>query len=353
MEWTNELTKRLGIMFPIVQAPMFGVTTPEMVTAASSVNCLGSLSLGDLDAEQCITTIRNTRKLSNKPFAVNIFTHSIPPITDTLRKKYQKTKVFLEQISLQHDLDVIFPDIDELNISSYHQQIDAIISEGCKILSFTFGNLDSESIQRLKKHEVLLIGTCTSVKEAIILEKSGIDIICVQGIEAGGHRGTFASTKIPQIGGLSLLAQVSDAVNTPLIYAGGIYNAKTLLATKTLGADGFQVGSLLIASKESALKAFEKDRLKQIDEEDIVLTKSFSGRFARGIKNLFIETLDSTEYILPYPYQNKLTGVLRKAAKMQENPNFASIWTGQSIHKFSEDSTGNILTELITATETF
>jgi nitronate monooxygenase len=123
------------------------------------------------------------------------------------------------------------------------------------------------------------------------------------------------------------------------------------LAAKTLGAQGFQVGSLLLGSSESALNEFEKERLSIVTENEIVLTRSFSGRYARGIKNAFIEAVEDTEYILPYPYQNKLTGELRKVAKAKENPNFVSIWVGQSINEFSRLSTFDILKKLIEETE--
>jgi nitronate monooxygenase len=351
MNWTNELTQKLNIDFPIVQAPMFGVTTPEMVTSASKVGCLGSLPLGDLPAEKCIEVIRATKQLSGRAFAINIFVNEVPQMTDSLITKYAATKQFIERLAQQHDISVSLPNLDEISVSNYKEQVDAIIAENCKVVSFTFGNLDEQIIQKFKNNNITLIGTCTSVKEAQILEKSGIDIICVQGIEAGGHRGSFATDHLPEIGGLSLLSQVYEATNIPLIYAGGIYNAKTLLASKTLGAQGFQIGSLLLGSAESALKEFEKEKLRKIDESEIVLTKSFSGRYARGIKNAFIEAVEDTEYILPYPYQNKLTNELRKASKLKRNLDFVSIWVGQSLHRFSSLSSAEIIKELIMKTE--
>lgn len=351
MKWANDITRILNIEYPIIQAPMFGVTTPEMVAAALSANCLGSLALADLSADKCVEAIRATKKLSSKTFAVNIFVHQIPEVTDTLKENYVKAQAFIEHLAKQNNLEVSIPNIDELKINSYHEQIDAIISEDCKIISFTFGNLDEQSIDKLKGNGTILIGTCTSVNEAVILEKSGIDIICVQGLEAGGHRGSFSSDTIPQIGGFSLLAQVNESVKVPLIYAGGIYNAKTLLASKTLGASGFQIGSLLLGSSESALSDFEKERLRSVNEAEIVLTKSFSGRFARGINNTFIEAVENTGFILPYPYQNKMTSELRRVAKANKNIDFVNIWVGQSINDFSGQSTTEILRKLIVDTE--
>jgi len=347
MLFPNIVSNRLNIKYPVVQAPMFGVSTPEMVAAANHAGCLGSLALADHSAEQSAELIRKTKKLTDRPFAANIFVHDIPEITDSLRQNYRNAKKVIEQFAGENNIEVSLPELQDVKLNTYHEQIDTVIGENCRILSFTFGNLDDKSIQKLKENGVILIGTCTSVEEALLLEKSGIDIICVQGIEAGGHRGSFEAENIPQIGGLSLLSQVSDSVKVPLIYAGGIYNAKTLKASKELGAQGFQVGSILLASKESALQPFEKENLKRAKQKDMVLTKSFSGRYARGIKNKFITTMEYSECILPYPYQNKLTNELRKVSKALQNPEFVSIWAGQSVHNYSELSTEDILKRLI------
>lgn len=351
MKWKNDITKLLNIKYPLIQAPMLGVTTPAMVAAASRAGCLGSLPLGDLPADKCAEAIHATKRLISTDFAVNIFAHKIPEITKELEEKYKSAKKFIEHLAERHGLVVSLPELAEINANSYQEQLDAIISQGCKIVSFTFGNLDKPSIDKLKSNQITLIGTCTSTYEACILEKSGIDIICVQGIEAGGHRGSFSDENIPQIGGLSLLAKIHDSVSVPLVYAGGIYNARTLLAAQTLGAQGFQIGSLLLGSEESALREFEKQRLRSLKEADIVLTKSFSGRYARGVRNMFIESIESAQQILPYPYQNKLTQELRNVAKENRNIDFVSIWAGQSINEYSGNSTTEIIDRLIKETD--
>lgn len=349
--WENGITRLLRIKYPIIQAPMFGVATPEMVVAANEANCLGVLPLGDLPFDKCVEAIRATKSLTNSDFAVNIFVNEIPEVTEDLKKKYRDAKKYIEQLATQHGIETILPDIEEIEINSYHEQVDAIIAENCRIVSFTFGNLDRSSINKLKDKGVLLIGTCTSVHEALVLEETGIDILCVQGIEAGGHRGSFTDKDIPQLGGFSLLSQVYDCVKVPIIYAGGIYNARTLSAARTLGAQALQIGSLLLGSAESALKEFEKRRLRSLNEADILLCKSFSGRYARGIKNAFISAVESSGHVLPYPYQNKLTAGLRKTAKSNNNVDFVSIWVGQSINEYSGKSTTEIFKKLIADVE--
>ncbi|MEZ5003376.1 MAG: nitronate monooxygenase [Chitinophagales bacterium] len=342
----HNIDKLLNIQHPIIQAPMLGVTTPEMVAAALRAGCLGSLPLGDADAETCAHKIRATQQLTDQPFAVNIFVNDIPPITEALKEQYDLVKRKLTDLATELQFEVQFPEIENIQPKGYPSQLPAIIASGCKVLSFTFGNLDKSSIDLLHQEGFVLIGTCNSLEEAIALEQSGIDMICVQGIEAGGHRGTFHSDNIPMNAGFSLLQNVRAAVSCPLIYAGGIKDKKSIAALATLGADGYQVGSLLICSKESALHAFQKERVDRLEEAEIILTRSFSGRYARGIKNTFIDLFEDSEFILPYPYQNKLTQPFRAAAKKHLNHEWLSIWVGESFRDLSRDSTETILKSL-------
>ena len=343
----NRITQKLGIKNPIIQAPMLGVATAEMVAAANRADCLGSLPLGDADYQICVDKIRETKKETNQPFAVNIFVNEIPPITENLKVRYHRTRHRLQSLSQELGFTVDFPEIEDIQPKGYKQQIPAILEEGCKILSFTFGNLDGESIRLLHDHQVVLIGTCNSLQEAKILAKSGIDLICVQGMEAGGHRGTFQTDNIPLYPGFSLLQRVKASIQTPIIYAGGINDRQSMLAVRKLGAEGFQIGTMLLCSDESSLGELEKKRIATLQESEVVLTKSFSGRYARGIRNKFTNMFDHSEDILPYPYQNKLTKIFRVAAKRHGQLEWISIWIGQSFQNRSFTSTESILRNLI------
>lgn len=352
MNWSNQITDLLKIQYPILQAPMLGASSIPMLLAAQKANCLGSLALGDWDGEICLEKVKEVKTLTDRPFSVNIFANAIPEITDELREKYDRTKKRLEAIAFQLNWDVLFPEIDAIKPQGYRKQIEKIIEGNIKILSFTFGSLDRETIQLLKSYDVILIGTCTSLKEALILENLDIDILCVQGLEAGGHRGSFQENKIPKIGGFALLNEVSNQVKTPLIYGGGIRNGKTLLAAKNLGAQGFVVGTALLCSEESNFKPFEKQKISNLSEDEIMLTKSFSGRYAQGIRNKFINELENSNLILPYPYQNKLTQPLRDYAKKMENTDCVGIWVGQAFRNLKTTSTTEILRQLISDAET-
>lgn len=342
----NRLSEILSIDFPIVQAPMFGVTTPQMVAAANRAGCLGSIALGDLEGEASAKIVRECRKLTNREFAANIFVNDVPEITDELKKSYNRTRTKLYELSEKLRLNVDLPDIESVTLKGYREQIEGLLSENIKILSFTFGNLDAETIDLLKNHNVTLIGTATSEDEAEQLIASGIDILCLQGIEAGGHRGSFSDENIPGTGGFSLLQNVREMTGNPIIYAGGIGSRQAIKSLELLGADGFQVGTMLLCSVESALTSAEKQRLTKASASEIVLTKSFSGRYARGLKNDFIDLFETSDFILPYPFQNKLTGPFRKAARVANLTEFVNLWTGQTVGNFSFNSTEEILKEL-------
>jgi nitronate monooxygenase len=342
----SSILNTLGIDYPIIQAPMFGVTTPEMVAAANKAGCLGSAALGDLDYDSSLKIIRECKKLTGSAFAANIFVNHIPPISDELKISYNRTKTYLYQLAEELHLNVELPEIEKIKPAGYQHQIEAILEENIKVLSFTFGNMNDAAIAQLKNNDVVLIGTCTSEKEAQLLIDSGIDIICIQGIEAGGHRGSFDNENLPQIGGLSLLQNIREMTPLPLIYAGGIGRKKTMESLRILGADAFQIGTSLLCSEESALTTFEKQRMLNVEEQEIMLTRSFSGRYARGIKNKFIDLFENSDYILPYPYQNKLTAPFRKAARNAQLIECVNLWTGQTFRNLSFESTTAILNKL-------
>ena len=351
MDWSNEITEILKIKYPIIQAPMFGVTTTDMVVSASNLGCLGSLPLADISSDKAVELIDKVKNQTHRPFAANIFVYDLPEIDQKLKDKYSTVKNFIENLANHHQLEVRLPEIDDLTFNSYRDLIDVVISTGCKFLSFTFGIPDAASIQKLRDHNITLIGTCTTVEESVLLEKSGIDIICLQGSEAGGHRGNFLSEKPTENLGISILREVASAVSVPVIYAGGIYSGQDIITSKKTGAKGYQVGSLLLGSPESALPEAEKNRLKTLVDDEIVLTKSFSGRYASGIKNTFTHSLDETANILPFPFQNKLTAELRSVSKANHNLEFINIWTGRYARNFSEQPTQDILKILIEEAE--
>ncbi len=350
MKWENQLTQLLKINYPIIQAPMLGITTPEMVAAVCNAQGLGSLPVGGLSPEKTVELIRKTKALTQKPFAVNLFSHAIPTPD---KQKVERMQQLLEKICVANGMAFKKQDLESLRFYSYTEQIDCILNEHIPIVSFTFGMLDAESIKKLKEKGTILIGTATCLKEAQLLADAGIDMITAQGIEAGGHRGTFLQQEpLPMIGMMHLVAELTAHINKPIIAAGGICNGETIKAAMAAGAMAVQIGTAFIASNESAAIPAFKNQLKDIANRDSVLTKAFSGRWARGLSNTFIKEVEASGIEIPeYPLQNSLTTAIRTNSQQNNNIEFTNLWAGLTAASAQMKPSSEIVLTLIKQTE--
>jgi nitronate monooxygenase len=183
------------------------------------------------------------------------------------------------------------------------------------------------------KKRFFVMGTATTVGEAVELERRGVDAVIAQGAEAGGHRGTFA---VPfehgMIGTMALVPQVASSVGVPVVASGGIMDGRGIAAALALGASAVQMGTAFLACHESGIPAAYRDALTSATEARTALTRAFSGRPARGIANRFMEEMgDAGDDVLPFPLQNALTRPLRDAAGRQGRAEFLSLWAGQAV----------------------
>jgi nitronate monooxygenase len=308
---------------------MLGVSTPEMAAAVSNEGGLGSLPVGGLSPEVTKQLIRKTKNLTDRPFAVNLFAHEIPTYT---KYDLEPMRKLLLQLANKRGYDLAADDLTNLKFYNHLDQIDILIEEKISLVSFTFGCLDPKSIQTLKQNACTLIGTATCVQEALFLQQQDIDLIAVQGIEAGGHRGTFIEDiPLPQVGLFSLLPQVKSMVHIPCIAAGGINSAQTIKAAFELGASGVQIGTAFIGTNESGAITSYKNKLNEAKDTDTTLTRAFSGRWARGIRNeMMLEIEQAGIPIPPYPLQNSLTANFRKLAQQRDDSDYTNLWAGQS-----------------------
>jgi nitronate monooxygenase len=342
----DEITQALQIDYPIIQAPMLGVTTPAMVAAVANLGGLGSLPVGGLSPGKTLELIQKTKELTNKPFAVNLFVHGIPAVNEAQVAQMQD---FLYKLAAKYNIPFGPRDVEPLHFYSYKEQIDLLLRERIPVVSFTFGIPGEESIRAMKAHDIILIGTATSVQEALLLQQHGIDMITAQGIEAGGHRGSFLEGEpLPQVGLMSLVPQIIDKVHRPVIAAGGIYDGPTMNAAFALGAKAVQVGTAFIASHESAAMAAYKAALSNAADTGTVLTRAFSGRWARGLRNAFITEVEQSGIPIPaYPVQNSLTARFRALVQEQDNKELTNLWAGQSAAHAQAKSTAGIFMELV------
>ncbi|UNL87303.1 nitronate monooxygenase [Priestia koreensis] len=340
------IQKELSIAYPIFQAGMAGgITTPELVAAVSNFGAFGQIGAGYLTAEALRDAIREVKKRTNKPFGVNLF---VPEPTRNVNKSdIEMMNERLSQIS-PAILPVTDPSGDQHN-EEYVKQIEVVVEEGVTACSFTFGSPQLDVIHCLKAEGIKVIGTATTVEEGMMLEESGVHYVVAQGSEAGGHRGTFPTTKGDAlIGTIALVPQMADHLHIPVIAAGGIADKRGIEAAYILGAEGVQLGSIFLPCTESGSNPTYKRTLLAKTESDTALTKAFSGKWARGIQNEFMEKMKEVS-VLPYPLQNTLTKALRAKAAKDQDPEKMSLWAGQALRLITaECSVAEVLTKLTT-----
>ncbi|GGP08243.1 NAD(P)H-dependent flavin oxidoreductase [Oceanobacillus neutriphilus] len=346
----NTLTEKIGICYPIIQAGMAGgITTPELVAAVSNAGGLGTLGAGYLSPEQTRENIQKIKQLTDKPFAVNLFTPEIPEVKDAeIAQANEWLLPFREELHITEA-----PKVKEIQTAAFEQQIQITIEEHVPVCSFTFGIPSEDFLQRLKENHIIVIGTATTVSEAKANEDSGMDMVVMQGSEAGGHRGTFlGSFEDAMIGTMALIPQAADQVNIPLIAAGGISDGRGVLASFILGAQGAQMGTAFLSCLESGANTQHKQAVLNIEENQLAITSAFSGKPARGIRNDFIKKMKKHEkHLPPYPIQNSLTKQIRSEAGKQNRTEWMSLWCGQNPRSCKSQSADELIASIVSQIE--
>ncbi|SDP46886.1 NAD(P)H-dependent flavin oxidoreductase [Halobacillus aidingensis] len=346
----NTVIDRLNIDYPIIQAGMAGgVTTSELVSAVSNAGGLGNLGAGYMTPEAMVHTIKDIKRFTSRTFGVNVFVPQYPQATEEETAGANK---WLEPY--RAELGIEQEPTPNQDLSLFEKQIEVLMTEQVPVVSFTFGVPPLEVIKDLKKEGRVVIGTATTVEEAIINEEHGMDMVVAQGSEAGGHRGTFSGAfDQAMIGTMSLVPQVVDYVKIPVIAAGGIMDGRGVRAALALGAQGAQLGTAFVTCQESGAKAQHKDAILNTKETETVVTSVFSGKPARGVRNSFIEEMEKGDgrHLLAYPLQNMLTKEIRKEAARQNRPEYMSLWSGQSPRLSTSQSASSIVESIVSYVE--
>jgi len=284
--WSDtQLTDLLGVRLPIVAAPMAGGhSTPELVAAVSSAGALGSLAGAMLGPDDLRAAIRRTRDLTDRPFAVNLFAPGPAPSADRLGDWSRLTGV---------------PVPEPRPGPSLADQLDVLRSERVPVFSFTFGIPDLDGL------DAVLIGTATTVAEAVALERAGVHAVVAQGFEAGGHRGSFLADPYRSlVGTLALVPQMVDAVAVPVLAAGGIMDGRGIAAARALGAQGVQLGTAFMTCVESGTATAHRAALGA----ETTVTAVLTGRAARAVRTPEVDRLEASgvappDYPLPRQFQ--------------------------------------------------
>ncbi|WP_080848650.1 NAD(P)H-dependent flavin oxidoreductase [Cytobacillus gottheilii] len=340
----NQLTELLQIRYPIFQAGMAGgVTTDHLVGAVSEFGGLGQIGAGYMQPEEITLMINRVRERTAKPFAVNLFVMENFPMPSL--EEMELAAKALETIESELNVEQLLRKMEVNSKWVFENQVEEVLKEKVPIVSFTFGIPGEEIVRELKKNAAVLIGTATTVKDALRLEASGMDAIVIQGEEAGGHRGTFHGEQDELIPVHDLVAQVVPKLRIPVIAAGGMMNGESIQEVLDLGAQGVQLGTAFLTCEESGAASAYKEILIN-GEEETVLTRAFSGKLARGIHNQFITEMNEKP-TLPFPYQNTLTGGLRKKAAAQGNAQFMSLWAGSNYGMAVRQTVSELMERLV------
>lgn len=340
----TRLTRLLGVRHPIIQAPMGGgPTTPALVSAVAEAGGLGSVAAGYLDPDRLRYEIAAVRARTAAPFAVNVFAGGAT-------EGAKDSSEMLALLSRWHStLGIDPPGIPEPREDVLEAQVEIVLEAEVSAFSFTFGIPPEGVLREMKARGVVTLGTATTVREAEMLESAGVDVIVAQGSEAGAHRGTFSgSFEAAMIGGLALVPQIVDAVEAPVVASGGIMDGRGIVAAWALGAAGVQLGTAFLMTEEAGTTPVHRRRLLGATADETAVTRAFSGRPARGVRNRFMDEVERTAVpIPPYPLQNDLTRTLRKAAADAADADAVSLWTGQGVGLARELPAGVLVTTLM------
>lgn len=323
----SNLFQKLGLKHPLIVAPMAGgPSSVELVAAASAAGALGAMGGAYSSAAAIEAFADQVRQRTDKPFAINLFIpHSIPEVpADQLERATEATAPYRAELQLPA------PQLSTPYEENFDVQFEAVLRIKPACFSFVFGLLTAEHIRESKKTGIPLIGTATTLDEARALEDSGVDAITLQGFEAGGHRGIFdAHAADPEIGLHDLLAQSVAKIRVPLIAAGGIMTAGDVRAALQAGAQAVQMGTAFLACAEAGTSAPYRAKLLATLDRRTRTTRAFSGRFARGLENRFMDEMEGKgSAILPFPAQNKFTRDIRGASTAKGSADFLSLWAG-------------------------
>jgi nitronate monooxygenase len=312
---------RLPSELPIVQAPMAGgPSTPALTAAVAKAGGYGFLAAGYLTAAGLEDTIGETRALTGAPFGVNLFVPSTPG----------------DPAEIAAYGRLLRPEVDRLGVAlgeprweddAYDAKLDVVESSRVHLVSFTFGCPTSQIVDRLHRADVQVAVTVTSEPEARLAVDAGADFLAVQGTEAGGHQGSFLDLAANQRPLLSVLAEIRDTTNVPMIGTGGVMSGRDAAAVLGAGAIAVQIGTALLCTPEAGTSVPYRQALLDRRYPGTILTRAFSGRFARGLANEFALEHDG-QGPRAYPEVHHLTRPLRAAATRSGDASVPNLWAG-------------------------
>jgi len=325
----RRLIDLLNIQIPIIQAPMAGANGSAMVIEICKAGGLGSLPCAMLNIEKMYSEMGVVRQQTKEPVNVNFFVHERPKVNlETDKRWLERLSDYYSEFKL--DLNINAPKVSR---DPFDEADCAFVEKVCpEVVSFHFGLPELNLLNRVKAVGCKILSSATTVEEACWLEDRGCDAIIAQGYEAGGHRAMFLTEDInTQVGTMSLVPQVVDAVSIPVIAAGGIADGRGITAAFALGAAGVQIGTPYLFTPEALVSEIHLSSLKMAGDNSTAITNIFSGRPARSIINRIMKDIGPmSDFPTSFPNASSALAPLKAAAEAEGRPDFSSLWSGQS-----------------------
>jgi nitronate monooxygenase len=344
----TRLQDLLGTDLPIIQAPMAGVQGSALAVAVANAGGLGSLPCAALDLDGVRGEVASIRAETRAPFNVNFFCHAVAT-PDAAREAawLRALSPYFAEFGIDAAAIRDLPGRDPFGAEA----ADLVAELRPPVVSFHFGLPREELLVRVRDAGAKLLSSATTVAEARWLESRGVDAIIAQGLEAGGHRGSFLSNDVSaQMGTLALVPQIVDAVKLPVIAAGGIADARGVAAAMALGASGVQVGTAYLLCPEAKTSPVHRAALTSDAARITALTNVFTGRPGRSIVNRLMRDLGPMSDVAPaFPLAAAAIAPLRARAESQGNGDFSRLWAGQNATGCKEAPAATVTRELARA----
>jgi nitronate monooxygenase len=319
--------RRFGLTLPILLAPMAGVPAPPLSAAIASAGGLGSLGALLMAPQAILDWATALRRASNGGFQINLWIPDPPPVRDPEAEAALRSFLAGWGPAVEAAAgDAAPPD--------FGAQCEALLASGPALVSSIMGLYPPDFVRQLKARGIAWCATATTLTEALAAAAAGADLIAVQGMEAGGHRGAFDPARAERdlVGLFALIPAVADAVQVPVVAAGGIADGRGIAAALALGASAVQIGTGFLRCPEAGLTASWADALALTKPEATRVSRVFSGRPGRSLATSYVEaaTAATAPPPAPYPVQRGLTQAMRSAAAASNQLDGLQAWAGQS-----------------------